>query len=169
MDRAVDARRSPAGRFGGWRGQLLGTAGSGLQVASGLGMDGLVLVKPQAGADTKAVDAALGGNPNVAWSEANAVVTASQVPNDTVLQPPVGHAEHRPDRRHGRRRHQGHRRLGHHHRQRPSGRGRDRHGRGLQPPRSLPEYLDQPGRNPRFADGKPGRCLPRRATSPSAT
>ena len=61
--------------------KLLAT--SGTQVVSGLGMDGLVLVTAQAGADPKAVDAAFCSNPNVQWCEANAAVTVTQTPNDT--------------------------------------------------------------------------------------
>ena len=62
--------------------KLLGTASTIVQVTSGLGMDGLVLVTAQTGTDPKAVDAVLSSNPNVALVESNAVVTASQIPND---------------------------------------------------------------------------------------
>jgi len=61
---------------------VLGSGAFGSQVVSGLGMDGMVLVSPQAGADPKAVENWLSGNPNVVWYEQNAVVTVNRVPND---------------------------------------------------------------------------------------
>ena len=61
---------------------VLGSAGTLVQVDWGLGMEGLVLVTPQAGVTPSAAKNGLVANPNVQWCEPNATVTAAQTPND---------------------------------------------------------------------------------------
>ena len=101
------------------------------------------------GVDVETAVERLQANPLVEYVEPNYIWTARRHSQRPAARRAVGHEQHRPDRRHARRRHRRRQAWGVSTRQ-PRRRGRrHRHRRRLQPPRPGRQHLDQPRRDRR--------------------